>query len=134
MKQYPELRCYRDVVFWWKYLLNPDRKVFLNFIAIGEDDGTGGGLQPNGALATNQWRLDRVYWGGDIAGTYIEFGQTVYASAADAINAAKFTTIKNPGLTGTYKRAVIAIRGGGTDLRLPADAVFFSANKFNEYY
>ncbi len=31
MKNYPELRCYRDIVFWWKYFLNPDRKVFPNY-------------------------------------------------------------------------------------------------------
>lgn len=31
MKNYPELKCYRDIAFWWKYLLNPDRKVFPNY-------------------------------------------------------------------------------------------------------
>ena len=31
MKNYPELQCYRDVAFWWKYLLNPDRKIFPNY-------------------------------------------------------------------------------------------------------
>ena len=31
MKNYPELKCYRDVVFIWKYFLNTDRKVFLNY-------------------------------------------------------------------------------------------------------
>ena len=58
MKQYPELRCYRDVVFWWKYLLNPDRKVFLNFIAIGEDDGTGGGRGRGGREIQRQPRMN----------------------------------------------------------------------------
>ncbi len=27
MRNYPELRCYRDIVFYWKYFLNPDRSV-----------------------------------------------------------------------------------------------------------
>ena len=31
MKNYPELQCYRDVAFWWKYFLNTDRKVFPNY-------------------------------------------------------------------------------------------------------
>jgi hypothetical protein len=31
MKNYPELSCYRDIVFWWKYCLNTDRKVFVNY-------------------------------------------------------------------------------------------------------
>jgi hypothetical protein len=31
MKNYPELRSYRDIVFWWKHFLNPDRKSFLNY-------------------------------------------------------------------------------------------------------
>ena len=30
MKNYPELKCYRDIVFWWKYFLNPDAKSFPN--------------------------------------------------------------------------------------------------------
>eukprot|EP00961_Rhodomonas_salina_P039250 527511-Rhodomonas_salina.1 len=35
MLNYPEIRCYRDICFWWKYFLNPDRKVFPNH---SEDD------------------------------------------------------------------------------------------------
>ena len=30
-KNFPELRSYRDVVFYWKYFLNPDLKAFPNF-------------------------------------------------------------------------------------------------------
>lgn len=33
MKNYPEFRCYRDIVFWWKYMLNTDRKAFKNYVA-----------------------------------------------------------------------------------------------------
>eukprot|EP01033_Poteriospumella_lacustris_P010457 gene10460-7435_t len=33
-KNYPELKCYRDIAFWWKYFLNPDIKVFRNFVNI----------------------------------------------------------------------------------------------------
>lgn len=32
MKNYPELRCYRDVAFWWKFFLNPDRKDLPNYV------------------------------------------------------------------------------------------------------
>ncbi len=32
IKNYPEFTCYRDVVFWWKYLLNPDREAFPNYV------------------------------------------------------------------------------------------------------
>ena len=31
LKNYPELRCYRDLCFMWKYFLNPDLKGFPNF-------------------------------------------------------------------------------------------------------
>ncbi len=31
LKNYPELRCYRDISFYWKYFLNPDAKAFPNF-------------------------------------------------------------------------------------------------------
>lgn len=32
MKNFTEIKYYRDVVFWWKMFLNPDRKAFPNFI------------------------------------------------------------------------------------------------------
>ena len=31
MKNYPELRCYRDVAFYWKFFLNTDIKSFPNY-------------------------------------------------------------------------------------------------------
>ena len=31
LRTYPELRAYRDVVFWWKYYLNPDVTTFPNY-------------------------------------------------------------------------------------------------------
>eukprot|EP01038_Epipyxis_sp_PR26KG_P004031 gene4031-5768_t len=34
IKNYPELKCYRDVVFWWKYFLNTDRKAFKNYVNL----------------------------------------------------------------------------------------------------
>jgi hypothetical protein len=37
MKNYPEIRCYRDIVFWWKYFLNTDRKAFPNYASPNED-------------------------------------------------------------------------------------------------
>ena len=30
LHDYPELRCYRDIAFYWKWFLNPDRVVFPN--------------------------------------------------------------------------------------------------------
>jgi thiol-disulfide isomerase/thioredoxin len=32
IKNYPELKCYRDIIFWWKYFLNPDIKIFRNYM------------------------------------------------------------------------------------------------------
>jgi len=32
MKNYPELHCYRDIIFWWKFFLNTDRKAFKNYV------------------------------------------------------------------------------------------------------
>jgi hypothetical protein len=32
MKNYPEFRCYRDIIFWWKFFLNTDRKAFRNYV------------------------------------------------------------------------------------------------------
>jgi uncharacterized membrane protein YgcG len=31
MKNFPELCCYRDIAFWWKYFLNPDITAFRNY-------------------------------------------------------------------------------------------------------
>ena len=31
MKNYPELLYYRDIIFWWKFYLNTDRKSFFNY-------------------------------------------------------------------------------------------------------
>lgn len=36
MKNFPEFRCYRDIVFFWKFFLNTDRKAFRNY--VGADD------------------------------------------------------------------------------------------------
>jgi hypothetical protein len=30
-KNCPELRCFRDIAYWWKFLTNPDKKIFVNF-------------------------------------------------------------------------------------------------------
>lgn len=38
MKNYPEFRCYRDIVFWWKYFLNTDRKSFRNYSGQNDTD------------------------------------------------------------------------------------------------
>lgn len=35
-KNYPELKCYRDIAFWWKYFLNPDIKTFPNYVPFEE--------------------------------------------------------------------------------------------------
>jgi thiol-disulfide isomerase/thioredoxin len=41
MKSYPELHCYRDISFWWKYLLNTDRKIFPNYISTDQPTEVG---------------------------------------------------------------------------------------------
>ncbi|KAJ1420484.1 hypothetical protein B484DRAFT_433531, partial [Ochromonadaceae sp. CCMP2298] len=38
MKNFPELRCYRDIVFWWKYFGNTDRKAFNNYVPEGNTE------------------------------------------------------------------------------------------------
>jgi hypothetical protein len=41
LKNFPELRCYRDICFYWKYFLNPDASAFPNFIqapTVGQMD------------------------------------------------------------------------------------------------
>ena len=38
LHDYPELRCYRDIAFYWKWFLNPDRVVFPNAIEYAGDE------------------------------------------------------------------------------------------------
>lgn len=33
MSSYPELRAFRDIMFWFKFYCNPDRKSFVNYIS-----------------------------------------------------------------------------------------------------
>lgn len=37
-RNYPELRCFRDIVFFWKCLMNPDVKAFPNWIDTRRED------------------------------------------------------------------------------------------------
>jgi hypothetical protein len=39
LRNYPELRCFRDIVFAWKWFLNPQRSHFPNYVKIGNDTG-----------------------------------------------------------------------------------------------
>lgn len=32
MKNFPEFKCFRDIVFFWKFFLNTDRKAFKNYV------------------------------------------------------------------------------------------------------
>ena len=60
LKNYPELRCYRDICFFWKYFLNPDAKAFPNF-----------------ADAQNLGRMDAVLswlWNGEENGYQVNCG------------------------------------------------------------
>ena len=36
MKNYPELLYYRDIIFWWKFYLNPNRTAFPNYCGPGD--------------------------------------------------------------------------------------------------
>ena len=47
IKNYPELKCYRDIVFYWKFFLNPDRKAFPNYLSPENVDD----LEPIGRLS-----------------------------------------------------------------------------------
>ena len=46
-KNYVELKCFRDIAFFWKWLLNPDIKQFPNFDAA-QAANSGGGLGRGG--------------------------------------------------------------------------------------
>jgi len=52
-RNYPELRCYRDICFWWKALLNPEIKAFPNWV----DPKTGGAVGRYNRLAA------QLHWG-----------------------------------------------------------------------
>jgi hypothetical protein len=39
LRNYPELRCFRDIVFAWKWFLNPQRSHFPNYVKVGNDTG-----------------------------------------------------------------------------------------------
>ena len=39
LRNYPELRCFRDIVFTWKWFLNPQRSHFPNYVKVGNDTG-----------------------------------------------------------------------------------------------
>ena len=49
MKNYPELKCYRDISFIWKYFLNPDRKAFPNYID-GSSGSSGSEVAPRSRM------------------------------------------------------------------------------------
>lgn len=56
-RNYPELRCYRDICFYWKCLMNPDIKSLPNWVDIKRDGGGGGTLPRFGRLAA------QLHWG-----------------------------------------------------------------------
>ena len=39
LRNYPELRCFRDIVFTWKWFLNPQRSHFPNYVSVGNNTG-----------------------------------------------------------------------------------------------
>jgi hypothetical protein len=39
LRNYPELRCFRDIVFTWKWFLNPQRSHFPNYVKVANDTG-----------------------------------------------------------------------------------------------
>ena len=56
-KNYPELKCYRDIVLWWKVFMNPDIKSFPNW--INPKDGSAGDVSSWPRLnAQMQWGWD----------------------------------------------------------------------------
>ena len=40
-KNFPELRCYRDIVFWWKTMMNTDVKAFPNYVDLKRNANAG---------------------------------------------------------------------------------------------
>ncbi|KAH9261268.1 hypothetical protein BASA81_000972 [Batrachochytrium salamandrivorans] len=56
-RNYPELRCYRDICFYWKCLMNPDIKSLPNWVDVKRDGGGSGTLPRFGRLAA------QLHWG-----------------------------------------------------------------------
>lgn len=88
------------------------------------DDGAGGVSAPSGVVSTNQAQIFRVY---EIGGSFgVSHGQTRYiniAAALDAIFTEQEVLFGN--FIGTGLRGFIVVRGGATNLTLPADALIF---------
>lgn len=74
------------------------------------DDGTGGASTPNGNVATNKWKLDKVYFSPDVALIAIEYGQVTYNSESEAEAARGAVTIQNPSTVGLVFRGWIISR------------------------
>lgn len=82
------------------------------------------------AVSTNQWSNQRIYVLSSNQ-TVVEYGQAVYNSQQDAQSAiGSEIHISLLPLASVIHRYTLVVRGGATNLALPADAVFVEFGKF----
>lgn len=118
------LLTWRNGTGWWTTVSTSD------IVPWRYDDGTGGATQPNGTVATNKWKLDKVYFAPDLWILAIEYGQAVYNTEAEAEAARSTDTVQNPATVGLVFRWWIIVRGWATTLNTSSNAVFVDAGKF----
>ena len=92
------------------------------------DDGSvAPGATPSGVVATNKWTIMIFNAIPPLNLVGAEYGQVVYNTLSEAINALNTATVVNPATTTSLRLGKYILRGGGSDLNNPADAVFFPA-------
>lgn len=110
-------------------------------IAGRYDNGTGGSLQPNGTLSTNQWTTGFVQFSpdADAGGTLafvLTYGRNFYNSDTAALANLKrdFIAFRNDIIFNAVPIiGAITMRGAATNLTLIGDAVFTQPNKFGDF-
>ena len=93
------------------------------------DDGDG----TLGAVGTNRFTIQRIYWVSQFVLTVIHYGQTTYANmdaALAAINIEEFNF--NPLTAAGLFRGWLVVKKGTSNLTVGADAKFLSASKFGD--
>jgi hypothetical protein len=82
--------------------------------------------------SNNRWTIQRVYYFTS-NNTYLTYGQTVYSSYADAVNAASTEVqIVDPEFKDASLRAFIIVKKNATSLS-DANDIILKSNKFGEY-
>lgn len=97
------------------------------------DNNTTSPSAPVGSVATNKWTIHRFFFspGSGNAGLVMQYGQNVYDSKDNALNALNTESFDlYPPLKDTLFRTWLVIKGGCTNLSDPSQAVFVNVPKF----